>query len=491
MPVPERCWILENGDVFIQHPETGIQHQEINMKSVPDKNTPVLVVDDDTGLLLSIKATLLSAGMPEPALVSDSRRVMELVRTHNFQLVLLDLIMPYFNGMEILIELKETFPEIECVIVTAIDEVPSAVQAMKYGAYDYLVKPLDVEKLVIVINHAIERYSLRHRLSLFETRQSFSELENPVAFQKMVTEDEAMAIVFHQAETAAATDYSLIITGETGTGKELLARIIHNLSRCSDGPFVAVNMSSFSKTLFEDDFFGHIKGAYTGAHTEKKGFFEAAQGGTLFMDEITDLVPELQVKLLRVIEEKELYRLGSTQARYTDVRIITATNKNFKEEIRIKRFREDLFYRLNMFHIHIPPLRERKKDILLLANHFLRIHTIKCRKEIQSLSPELRERLQTYPLPGNVRELEHIIASAVLLENGNVLTLSSASNMNSLDETVQKSDEFISLAELEKTQIFRVLEATNGNRTRAAKILGIGLRTLQRKLMEYENQPPR
>lgn len=457
------------------------------MESIPDNNTPVLVVDDDVGLLLSIKATLVSAGIPEPALLSDSSRVLDLVSKHDFHLVLLDLIMPHVGGMDVLKQLKEEFPAVECVVVTAVDEVSSAVEAMKYGAYDYVVKPLQSEKLIIVINRALEKYSLRHGLSLFERSSSFSELKHPSSFSDMVARDEAMALVFHQAETIAPTDYNLVITGESGTGKEMLARIIHCLSGRSRGPFMAVNMAAFSKTLFEDDLFGHAKGAYTGAVGAKKGFFEAAQDGTLFLDEITELDSSLQGKLLRVIQEKELYRLGSTRIRNINVRFVAATNRDIDEEIRERRFRRDLFYRLNTYHINIPPLRKRKDDITALAYHFLRNHAEKNRKEIDSLAPDLVERLLEYPFPGNVRELESMIASAVLHEKGKVLTSSSFSGFASLSGggRVEEKD-LPCLSEVETRHIRSVLEATGGNRTRAARILGIGLRTLQRKLKGLE-----
>jgi len=460
------------------------------MESIPDSETPILVVDDDVGLLLSIKAILVSSGMPEPALVSDSRRVMELVRDHHFRLVLLDLIMPHIGGMEILQQIKEEFPDIECVIVTALDEVSTAVQAMKFGAYDYLVKPLNSEKVIIVINRTLERYSLRHGLALYERKQSFSDLKNPMAFKDMVAEDEAMALVFHQAEVIGPTDYSIVISGESGTGKEVLARIIHDLSNRSDGPFLAVNMASFSRTLFEDELFGHTKGAYTGALTERRGFFETAQGGTLFLDEITELELSLQGKLLRVIEERELYRLGSTKVKSVDVRIVAATNREINEEIRKGLFRADLFHRLNMCHIKIPPLRERKGDILPLARHFLKIHATKNQKEIGSLAADLADRLLEYPFPGNVRELENMIAAAVLSEKEKVLTLSSAHDLVSFSGPPQgHNDELLTLTQLEKRHIHQVMEATGGNRTRAAKILGIGLRTLQRKLKAF-GEPP-
>lgn len=457
------------------------------MKSIPDNKTPILVVDDDTGLLLSIKATLVSSGMPDPALVSDSRQVMELVRKHHFHVVLLDLMMPNLSGMEILQQLKQEFPAVECVIVTAVEDVSSAVQAMKFGAYDYIVKPINSEKLIIVINRALERYDLRYELALFQKSQTFSDLKNRAAFGSMVAEDEAMALVFHQAEAVAPTDYNVLISGESGTGKEMLAQIIHNLSNRSKAPFIAVNMAAFSKTLFEDDLFGHTKGAFTGALTDKKGFFESARGGTLFLDEITELESELQGKILRVIQERVLYRLGSTRTRDVDVRIITATNRDIDEEVRKGRFRGDLFYRLNMCRIHIPPLRERKKDILPLSRHFLKVHARKNKKEIDSLAPDLANLLLSYHFPGNVRELENIIASSVLWEKGRVLTLSAARSLPTLSGPARtQNDKLLTLAELEKRHVQRVLELTGGNRTQAAKILGIGLRTVQRKLQSLD-----
>ena len=457
------------------------------MESIPNIKTPILVVDDDEGLLLSMKATLVSSGMPDPAIVSDGRRVMGLVRKHRFHLVLLDLIMPHLSGMEILQELKEEFPAIECVIVTAIEDVSSAVKAMKFGAYDYMVKPVSSEKLVIVINRALERYDLRHELALFQKSQTFSDLKHPAVFEGMVAKDEAMALVFHQAEAVAPTHYNVLITGESGTGKEMLARIVHTLSSRSKGPFVAVNVGAFSKTLLEDDLFGHSRGAYTGALTDKKGFFESAKGGTLFLDEITELEPALQGKLLRVIQERMLYRLGSTEARNVDVRIITATNRDIDEEVRKERFRGDVFYRLNTCHIHIPPLRERKKDILPLARHFLKIHATRNQKEIDSLAPDLANFLLNYPFPGNVRELENIIASAVLWEKESVLTLSSASDLASLSgSALTQNEKLLTLAKVEEQHMKRILDLTGGNRTQTAKILGIGLRTLQRKLKLFE-----
>ncbi len=454
------------------------------MESIPDKHTPVLVVDDDEGLLLSIKATLVSSGLPEPALISDSRDVLGLVRTHPFRLILLDLMMPHFNGLEVLEKIKGEFPNTECVIVSASDEVATAVQAMTLGASDYLVKPLNSEKLISLVNRTLEKYNLQDELARFGRKKVFSELHNPQAFSGLVAEDESMALVFHQVEAVAGTDYSVVISGESGTGKEMLARVIHRLSKRSKAPFYAVNMASVSKTIFEDEFFGHAKGAYTDASSERRGFFEAAHGGTLFLDEITELDPSLQAKLLRVIEEREFYRLGSTEIRSVDVRIIAATNRDINEEIIQGRFRADLFYRINMYNIKIPPLRERRDDILPLASHFLNIHAKSNKKKIQGLSPELAERLLQASFPGNVRELENMIAPAVLLEGGKTLTLASARNLYTGPER-RKTVEMLTLDELEKRHIKRVLEVTGGNRPKAAKILGVNVTTVYRKIEKY------
>jgi len=456
------------------------------MESIPHKHSPVLVVDDDEGLLLSIKATLVSSGLPEPALVSDSQRVMDLVREYDFQLILLDLMMPQLTGMEVLQTIKAESPEVACVIVSAIDDVASAVQAMSLGASDYLVKPLNSDKLVALVNRTLEKVSVQHELAQFGSKKVFSNLKKPSAFTGMVAEDEAMALVFHQVEAVAGTDYSVVINGESGTGKEMLARVIHKLSNRSDAPFYAVNMASFSKTIFEDEFFGHAKGAYTDAGNDKMGFFEAANGGTLFLDEITELDPSLQGKLLRVIEEHELYRLGSTEIRNVDVRIIAATNKDINEEILKGVFRADLYYRINMYNIKVPPLRERKQDILPIALHFLKTHARANSKNISSLSPDLEQRLMQYSYPGNVRELENIIAAAVLLEKSNTLTLSATINLLPYEGPERRKNvELLTLEELEKRHIKKVLRITAGNRPKAAKILGVNVSTVYRKIEKF------
>ncbi|MCD6185652.1 MAG: sigma-54-dependent Fis family transcriptional regulator [Deltaproteobacteria bacterium] len=456
------------------------------MESIPDSDLQVLVVDDDSGLLLSIKASMVSMGMPEPAILSDSRLIPDLMRKYHFPVVLLDLMMPHISGMEALQQIKKEFPETACVIVTAVDDTSSTVEAMRKGAYDYLVKPLNIEQLAIVINRAMERYNLKFGLSLYERKQLFSDLNNPKAFKEIIAEDEAMALVFRQVEAVAATDYSVVITGESGTGKEMVARALHRLSNRNKAPFLAVNMAAFSKALFEDEFFGHSKGAYTDALIEKKGFFEQADGGTLFLDEIAELDFSLQSKLLRVIEEQELYRLGSTKIRNVNVRMLSATNRDINEDIKKGNFRADLFYRLNMYNIKIPPLRDRKKDIIPLSQYFLKIYAEKNNKEISSIAEDLAEPLVGYKFPGNVRELENIIAGAVLLEKSDALTLSSVGSLGSdVKPLKQINNKILTLAELEKKHIGHVLNITSGNRTEAARILGVNITTVYRKIEKY------
>ncbi len=460
------------------------------MKSIPERKTPILIVDDDTGFLLTIREILVSAGMPEPALVSDSRDVMALLREHRFKFVLLDLLMPHLSGMDLLSQIKEEFYDTECVMVTASDDIATAVSAMKDGAYDYLTKPVQYEKLVILIQRALERYCLRQGLSLYERKNTRADLADPSAFSDMVAMDHAIIRVLRQVEMVAPTEYSVVITGESGTGKEMLARKIHELSNRSEGPFVALNMGAVSESLFTDELFGHAKGAYTGASKERRGFFESARGGTLFLDEITDLDITLQAGLLRVIQEKEYYRVGSTRSRDVDVRILVATNRDIFEEIKQKRFREDLFHRLNMFHIDIPPLRERRGDILPLAHLFLTQYTKETMKKITNVSTDFSAYLMEQDYPGNIRELKNMIASAVLREKTDTLSLTSLTLTSQQDifassDSLNEDRSLWRLDQVEQDHILKVLAKTDDNRTQAAKILGIGRKTLLRKLKSY------
>ncbi|MCG8634882.1 MAG: sigma-54 dependent transcriptional regulator [Desulfobacterales bacterium] len=464
------------------------------MKHIPETRTPILIVDDDVTHLLSVKALLKDSDIPGPALVSDSREVLPLIREHGFIFVLLDLLMPHMDGMALLKEIKQQFPDVECVVLTAIDDTASAVKAMKYGAYDYMVKPFSRDKLIITIHRALERYTLRKGMAVSDRPHSFSDLRHPEAFKDMVTRDKTMARVFLRAEVVAPTQYSVIISGESGTGKEMLARALHRASRRADAPFVAVNMGAFNAALFESEFFGSSKGAYTGASEKKEGFLEAARGGTLFLDEITDLDISRQGVLLRVLQEKEFYRIGSTRKRTVDVRILAATNRDIELEVQKGRFRADLYHRLNMYQISIPRLADRKADISLLAAHFIKAFARENNKPAPGLSTELERHLTAYDFPGNVRELRNIIASAVLLETGPELSPASLPEPSPVHGVIPEpvpdfpggpDRDLPPLSEIEKQYICKVLSAVDNNRTRAARILGIGLRTLQRKLKSF------
>jgi len=458
------------------------------MQQIPSKKPSLLVIDDDTGLLTSIHAVMISAGFPEPALLSDGRQALDLIRQYGFHLVLLDLMMPEINGLEILKEIKSHFPQVECIVFTAVDDVETAIQAVRHGAYDYLVKGQNNEKLILTIQHALERYNLRQERSVLARHQGFTDLQFPEAFKSLLTCDDAMAMVFRQVEAVAPTDYSVVISGESGTGKEMLAKVVHRLSNRSEAPFLPVNMAAFSGSLFEDEFFGHTKGAYTNAVDERKGFLEEAQGGSLFLDEITELDLPLQGKLLRVIEEKELYRLGSTRLRNVDVRFIAATNRDIPAEIKAGRFRPDLYYRLSTCSIKLPPLRERRGDILPLARHFLALHAARNKKKIHDLAPELRHRLEAYRFPGNIRELQNIIASAVLVETSDQLQPASVAIPLKGTNVGESASPLRSLAEMEREHIRKVLQATRGDRAKAAEILGINLSTVYRKIKRYRLQ---
>lgn len=469
------------------------------MKHIPEGRTPILIVDDDVTHLLSVKALLRDSDIPEPALVSDSRQVLPLIREHGFIFVLLDLLMPHKDGLTLLGEIKQAFPDVECVLLTAIDDTVSAVKAIKLGAYDYMVKPFSRDKLIITIHRALERHTLKRGMAASDRPATISDLEHPEVFSDMIAADRSMARIFLQAEVVAPTAYSVIISGESGTGKEMLARAIHRASSRGNSPFVAVNMGAFSAALFESAFFGHSKGAYTGATENKQGFLEAARGGTLFLDEITDLEYSRQGVLLRVLQEKEFYRIGSTRKRTVDVRVLAATNRDIEADVKKGKFRSDLYHRLNMYRITLPCLAERRLDILPLARHFLDEFAVQNQCPVSDISPEFEKLLTAYGFPGNVRELKNIIASAVLLETKSVLTPASLPQDSPLLKSEQNpladeesgnipvpGDRLPPLGEIERQYIFTVLAAVDNNRTRAAKILGIGLRTLQRKLKLFE-----
>lgn len=450
----------------------------------------ILIIDDEEDFLDSVKRGLKTAGYHDLTTLSNPAQTKEIVCNNPFDLILIDLTMPEISGLELLEHIKSVSPETECIMITAVEEVEMAVRAMRLGAYDYLTKPLSRDKLLIAMDRALERKRLLDLLEI-QKQQSRRGFLNPQIFKDIVTVSPVMLRVLREAELHARSNAPVLITGESGTGKELLARAIHQASTRANRPFVAVNMASLSGTLFESEFFGHVRGAFTGADRDREGYLEAAAGGTLLLDEIGDLSLELQGKLLRVLQEKEFVKLGTNRVRKTEVRFIAATNHDLEVAVSRGQFRKDLYYRLKVAWIHIPPLRDRLEDVRPLTEHFL--------KEMgrgigrNSIKDETLKILSAYRYPGNVRELKSILQAASNLAPGIPIAPShlpaeirKAVNKEPALVVKKPTGEKIStLAEVEKEHILKVYQYTNRNKAQTARILGIGLTTLHRKLKEY------
>ncbi|MBW2064987.1 MAG: sigma-54-dependent Fis family transcriptional regulator [Deltaproteobacteria bacterium] len=411
------------------------------------------------------------------------------VQADYFDLVLLDYKLPGMDGMEVLQQIKLINPEIDVIMMTAYGTVETAVKAMKLGAVDYITKPVELDELLLVIERISE-----HRNLVRENEILRKELRaRDVTADHIIFQSKVMNHVVNLAGRVAGSNATVLIRGESGTGKELIARLIHTLSPRSGKPLITVNCAALPENLLESELFGHEKGAFTGAHQRRIGRFEEAEGGTLFLDEIGDMSPGLQVKLLRFLQEREFQRLGGNQTIHTDVRIISATNRDLEERVREGLFRDDLYYRLNVVSIEIPPLRERKEDIPLLMDHFLKKFANELGDHPPGLSMEARDMLLKYDYPGNVRELENIIERAVVIRRGDIITTSdlpfpaSPQPPAAEKETEQTPWKPLkkSVEELEKDMIKRALETTNNHQTRAAKMLGISERMLRYKLKKY------
>ena len=452
--------------------------------------TKILLVDDNQAVLNFLRIFLLQTGKFDIVTLQDSTKAYNLLQKENYDVLLLDMDMPDVTGLDILKFVHEKNIDVTTIVLTGVEDIDLAISAMKLGTYDYILKPIEEEKLLKVIETALEERELERREFDPAQLKSLDGLKYTDAFKNIITQDEKMIKVFHYVEKFAATDNSVLIWGESGSGKELIAEAIHKISNRRDKKFVAVNAGAFAHELFSSEFFGHEKGAFTGAETNKVGFIEEANGGTLFLDEIGELSLPIQVKLLRVLQEEEFYRLGSTKNIKVDVRIIVATNKNLFEEIKKGRFRKDLFFRLNINSINLPPLRERKGDIELLSNYFLRIFNKKYGKNIEKITPKVMNCLKKYPFPGNVRELMNIVNSAIIVESTNELRKKSLpsyflENNNGYGEF---DSDIIppSLEEIEKNHIKSVLEFTGNNKSKSSEILGISRVNLIAKIKKYE-----
>jgi DNA-binding NtrC family response regulator len=395
----------------------------------------------------------------------------------DYSLVLLDLKMPGLNGIETLKKIREFDINLPIIMISAYGSISEAVEAMKLGALDYLIKPFDIEELKIIVERAIKQYELR-----VENIYYREEEEKRFNFDEIIGKSKAIKRVLEMVKSVSVTPATVLITGESGTGKELIARAIHKNSPGNKNPFVVVNCVAFSSHLLESELFGHEKGAFTGAISKRIGRFEMAKGGTIFLDEIGEVDPVIQTKLLRFLQEKEFERVGSSKSIKVDVRILSATNLDLKKKAEDNNFRQDLYYRLNVFNIEVPPLRERKEDIPLLVEHFIHKYDKILNKKVEEISPQAMELLLNYDYPGNIRELENILERSMIMAKNNIMDETYFAFINKENFSEKKG----TLKEVEKELIIRYLIQNKSNRTKTAELLGISRRSLQNKIKEYQ-----
>jgi len=449
----------------------------------------ILVVDDDAGVRESFR--LILEDHYDVVDVPDGMSALDLIRTSQVDLVLLDIRLPGMDGIEVLERIKAIDEGVEVILVTAVKTVRTAVAAMKLGAFDYVTKPFEEDELLSLSRRALERRALEREVAFLR-----SEVARTHDLDEIVGQHPAMERLHGLVAQVARTSSTVLVTGESGTGKELVARAIHLQSARREQPFVAVTPAAMPESLIESELFGHERGAFTGAHQRKLGKFELAQGGTLFLDEIGALRPELQVKLLRVLQEREIERVGGTRAVRIDVRVIAATNTDLKEAVSRGAFRDDLYYRLNVVHVVVPPLRERISDIPPLVDHFIRRDNKRFNKRIQGLSPEALTALHAYRWPGNVRELENVIERCAVLAEGPVVRLNDLPLDVLLPQQATKvrAAEALPLNEatdqFERQMVLRVLDSVSWNLTEAGRILAIHRNSLRVKLARWGVRAP-
>jgi two-component system, NtrC family, response regulator AtoC len=447
----------------------------------------IIVIDDDLDFLEILKGHLLNSGFKNIRTEDNPLNVASLFeKGEDFDIALIDMTMPDIGGLDLLEIIKNISPRTECIMVTAVNEARIAVECLKKGAYDYLLKPVSQEDLVFSMNRALEKKRLTDILDIGKSR-TLPRLKNAEPFKPILTRSPKVLRILKEAELHAGSDVPLLITGESGTGKELLAWAIHAASPRSRFLFTPVNMASLTGSLFEAEFFGHTKGAFTGAEDSRRGYLEYSHRGTLFLDEIGNMVPELQGKLLRVLQDGEYFKLGTSNQQKADVRFIAATNEDLEKLMAKKAFRKDLYYRIRGGWLHLPPLRERKEDILLLADKFLKDYT----KKEAAFDEEARCLLMEYDYPGNIRELKSILQSAVNLAQGRPISSdvlpAHLKQRKSLSKCLTSSapEKIAPLAQIEKSHIINVYKLTSRNKSQTARHLGIGLNTLRRKLRSY------
>jgi DNA-binding NtrC family response regulator len=444
----------------------------------------LLIVDDDEDLRRTLARRFERQGM-SVAEAGSGEEAVALAARNRYDVALLDLHLPGMTGIDVLAQLKESQPELEALLLTAHGSIETAIQALKRGAYDYLTKPFQLSELEVHIQKAYEKVQLARRERQWVQQ---GQLSYESARYRLVGSSPAVRRVLALIEKVAPTDTTVLVRGPSGTGKELVARAVHMNSARRDRPLVTINCAALQETLLESELFGHEKGAFTGAVTAKSGLVEVAEGGTLFIDEIGEMAPGLQAKLLRVLEDGHYRRVGSTQETHADVRVVAATNRSLEEEMKAGRFREDLYYRLNVMTIDLPPLRERREDIPLLVEHFLTTRQISSTR--YHIQPEALDCLSRYDWPGNVRELANVLERAQILAEGHVIT------PDDLPDTVAEPDQGPSagnedprrLSAVERRHVEEVLQQVKGNKVQAARALGISRRALYRLLAKYQRE---
>ncbi|MCF8068280.1 MAG: sigma-54 dependent transcriptional regulator [Desulfobacterales bacterium] len=449
---------------------------------MPDK-AKILVVDDDNAHRTMLKLLIGGWGY-EIVEADDGEAAINAVKTAPFDLVLMDIRMLKVSGIKALEEIRKLNPSIPVIIMTAFSSVETAVDALKKGAYDYLVKPLDFEKLKIIIERAVEHIRLREENRILKER-----LGKNFDRQEIIGQSSAIIRLLETVEQVAPSEATILISGESGTGKELIAGAIHYNSTRKEGPFIKLNCAAITETLLESELFGHEKGAFTGAERMKEGRFIQADGGSLFLDEVSEMSLQMQVKLLRVLQEREVTRVGGEKVLTVDVRVIAASNRNLTGLISEGVFREDLYYRLNVVELMLPALRERRSDVPLLAQHFMELFSKRNKKAIKGFTPKAMDSLVRYSWPGNVRELMNAIERSVVLSRSEYLDIDDFPVIHSSGEKEELlplfPDEVVSLEETEKAAVLKALEITDGNKSEAARRLGVTRKTLHQKLKKY------
>ena len=442
----------------------------------------ILVVDDEVQIRTLLSRMLELEGY-EVCQAGDCRTALKQLEFQSPDVVLCDVFLPDGNGVDLVSSVKKTTPNVEIILLTAHGNIPDGVQAIKNGAFDYITKGDDNNKIIPLVSRAVEKARMNVRLEKLEKK-----VGHTYSFDSVLGDSKALKDAVSLAQKVSGTDVPVLLTGETGTGKEVFAQAIHYNSKRAKQNFVAVNCSSFSKELLESEMFGHKAGSFTGALKDKKGLFEEADNGTIFLDEIGEMAFELQAKLLRILETGEYIKIGDTKPTRVNVRVVAATNRNLPEEITAGRFREDLFYRLSVFQIHLPPLRERAGDVRILAKAFVKDFSVRLARPVTEITPAFLEALEQQPWKGNIRELRNVIERSLIVCESERLDVADLpldiqnTHYEQSDETTPGSFE---LSALERRHIARVLEYTKGNKTEAARLLKIGLTTLYRKIEEY------